>query len=257
MKPFCIGREWHLPETAVYFLLLPACSSYRGGWLDRLKLYCLPKAAVGHAYPGAVAAVTHLRELGLEPVFVSARQKFAYRNTSHWLHVHGLNASHLYLSPITLPESQRAAWKASVIKSIQQNSGLTPVAGVGDRPSDLQAYVACNIAAVGVCQGTAQQAGVPSAVEPQQQTEHTPFKDGATNALLPHEQAQHLERMLAASPLVHLHVLGGSGGGSKHNTQHHSSLHELWGAVKDQVMQAAECTAQAAIEKPSGGQTDR
>jgi len=224
---------------------------FSGGWLDRLKLYCMPRAIIGEAYPCAVRTVRALQDAGLQPVFVSARQRLARRNTLYWLHEHGLDTAQLHLSPLTLPESARAAWKRSVIQRLRQEHALMPVAGVGDRPSDLQAYSDSGIRAIGVFQGTSSRAGVPSA----QGSAEGPlaFKDGATNALQPHEQLAHVYSMLPATAAsraaVTLHVLAGSfgvGGAAfqpPFDTHVHATQSQLWEAVKADVLEAAEGAA--------------
>ena len=219
-------------------------SLYRGGWLDRLKLYCLPKAVVGKAYPHAVETVQRLQAAGIQPVFVSARQEFARRNTVHWLQAHGLDTAQLHLSPVTLPEQARAGWKSSVISTLQQNHQLQAVAGVGDRPSDLQAYVDSGIRAVGVMQGSSTSAGQPSSTCCTSASNHA-FKDGATNALQPHEQLAHVYSMLSSTEssrlAVTLHVLctGAGGEAPPFHTRQHSSMAGLWAAVEQSVLDAS------------------
>lgn len=97
--------------------LLAGCRS--GGWLDRLRMYLLPGAVVGTAYPGATQAVKRLQAQGFTPIFLSARLELSRPCTHAWLSRHDLPTQHVHLAPLPLVEAKRAAFKADALRELQ------------------------------------------------------------------------------------------------------------------------------------------
>ena len=107
-------------------------------------------AAAAKILPGCRAALTRLRA-EWELVAVTARWggvPRCRRNTELWLEANGI-AMPTYYAPRPIPsDAPRAAFKASVIAHLLEERGGGGASGdtvfgvgVGDRPSDMQAYV--------------------------------------------------------------------------------------------------------------------
>ena len=144
------------------------------GLIDTLRLYLSPGTVVGEGYPDAVAVLTRL-----QPRFnlaaVTARWSLASRNTDEWLLAHGLNGIPALHASRPLPlDDSRIGFKSAAIDKLRE-MGLRPVSsynrnnqyasvcthssiphprlqvmGVGDRPSDLEAYHSKGLTALGV-----------------------------------------------------------------------------------------------------------
>jgi hypothetical protein len=111
------------------------------GLVDAALLYLWPGAGarVGVPYPSAVAAINHLASR-YRFVAVTARWKGAGRGTHGWLAASGLPGMPVILAEGMHPQdAPRAAYKAAAIRHIREE-GWNPVLGVGDRPSDMEAY---------------------------------------------------------------------------------------------------------------------
>ena len=121
------------------------------GLLDAALLYAAPAALsaahVGRPYEAAAAAVRGLA-LHFRIVAVTARHASAERATRLWLQEHGLGGLPLVLAAGMHPrDASRVAYKRAAIRLLREE-GWRPVLGVGDRPSDLQAYAREGLAAV-------------------------------------------------------------------------------------------------------------
>ncbi len=158
MPPFFLGSVARAalsrpPHRSLPTLILDLDETilYRpNGWLDKLALYSpLPLYAVGVPYTGALSS---LRSLGsaFNLVAVTARQALAERNTAQWLAAQGMGELPvLYASGVHSGDGTRGAFKASAIRHVRA-AGWRPVAGVGDRPSDMEAYAAEGLLALTV-----------------------------------------------------------------------------------------------------------
>lgn len=105
---------------------------YTWPWGDRI---------VGIPYPSAVQAI-HSLAPRYRFAAVTARWQYARRNTVGWLTMAGLHDLPVIFSSSMHPkDTTRAAYKAAAIRHLRQE-GWGPVIGVGDRPSDLEAYAA-------------------------------------------------------------------------------------------------------------------
>ena len=120
--------------------------TYRKRLIDRLHLYLIPSGRVGTPYPGAVEAVQHIKQrYGVEFVALSARWSLARRHTENWLMQHGLEDMNVVLSSHMHPRDEtRSQYKYNELCKLRQH-GKQILLGIGDRPSDLRAYVAAGI----------------------------------------------------------------------------------------------------------------
>ncbi len=117
-----------------------------GGALDWLALYAWRTAAVGVPYEHALASVRAL-SAAYNVVAVTARFALAEANTARWLAAQGLaHLPVLYAAGVHAGDGSRVAFKASAIAHLRA-AGWAPAAGVGDRPSDLQAYASAGLLA--------------------------------------------------------------------------------------------------------------
>lgn len=150
MSPFTLGSVAKLalsrpPLRALPTLILDLDETILhrpNGWLDKLALYSpVPLYAVGVPYTGALSSL-HTLGSSFNLVAVTARQALAERNTAQWLAAQGLGELPvLYASSVHSGDGTRGAFKASAIRHVRA-AGWQPVAGVGDRPSDMEAYAA-------------------------------------------------------------------------------------------------------------------
>jgi hypothetical protein len=122
------------------------------GALDALALYLAPArlsaALVGQPYAGATAAVARLAQR-FRVVAVTARWgPGAAEPTACWLERHGLAGLPIVLAAGMHPrDASRAAYKLAAVELLREE-GWEPAVGVGDRPSDLEAYAASGLRAI-------------------------------------------------------------------------------------------------------------
>jgi hypothetical protein len=117
-----------------------------GGALDWLALYAWRTAAVGVPYAHALTSL-HALSSAYNLVAVTARFALAEANTARWLAAQGLpHLPVLYAAGVHAGDGSRGAFKASAIEHLR-TAGWAPAAGVGDRPSDLQAYASAGLLA--------------------------------------------------------------------------------------------------------------
>jgi hypothetical protein len=119
---------------------------WRVSALDTLRLYCLPGALVGEPFPSAIP-VLHALSRRYELAAVTARWSLAARNTKAWLSLHGFPAIPCIHSWRPHPwDASRVAFKSAAIARLRMAGG-SPTIGVGDRPSDLEAYLSSGLSA--------------------------------------------------------------------------------------------------------------
>lgn len=128
----------------------------RGG-LDTALLYLLPrwlgKGVVGRPFEDAVATIDALADRFCF-VAVTARYSAAADATVDWLAANGLADMPVIHSDRPHPgDDSRIAFKRDAILALRSQHGLDPVIGVGDRPSDLRAYVQAGLHACIVVHG--------------------------------------------------------------------------------------------------------
>ena len=129
-----------------------------GGALDWLALYAWRTAAVGVPYAHALASL-HALSPAYNLVAVTARFALAEANTARWLAAQGLaSLPVLYAAGVHAGDGSRGAFKASAIAHLRA-AGWAPAAGVGDRPSDLQAYASAGLLACMVVHAEGSSAG--------------------------------------------------------------------------------------------------
>jgi hypothetical protein len=97
---------------------------------------------LGEPCRDAVEVCQRLASIGIEQAGITARWGgLGYWNTRRWLDVHGLSHVSLRCSPQPLPsEEARLAWKRGCIEELQRE-GVEVIGGVGDRESDVMAYL--------------------------------------------------------------------------------------------------------------------
>ena len=84
-------------------------------------------------------------------VALTARFQSCMKNTHRWLAANGLDEMPVMFATQMHPyDHSRIAFKAAAIQYLQ-DEGWEPVAGVGDRPSDLLAYSRCDLHTLAVC----------------------------------------------------------------------------------------------------------
>lgn len=115
------------------------------GAIDAVALYC--GYPVGEVYPGALQALAELsRSWSL--IAVTARWSVAEQGTADWLEAHGLgHVPVIYASHARPRDASRVAFKAAAVERYRAE-GWDPVLGIGDRPSDLDAYAAVGLPAL-------------------------------------------------------------------------------------------------------------
>jgi len=107
---------------------------------ESLRLYLGRTLATGRIFPGAAEAILGLSARA-EVVAVTARWSLCRANTRRWLEAHGLGFMPAVHSPVCLGlEWQRAWFKSWALRRLK-GGGLCPAFGVGDRASDLDAYL--------------------------------------------------------------------------------------------------------------------
>ena len=122
------------------------------GLLDALTLYAVPNSKfaeqVGEPYLGAHAALVHL-SLRFRIVAVTARWGGrAGIPTEKWLENNGFKGLPLVLASGLHPQDKtRVGYKIAAIEFLR-NEGWEPVIGIGDRPSDLEAYTATGLESI-------------------------------------------------------------------------------------------------------------
>ena len=101
---------------------------------------------LGEPCKDAVRTCQHLAELGVDQVGVTARWGgMGHFNTRRWLDSRGFGHFGLHCAPHPLrDEAARLRWKSECIRGLQQQ-GCDIVAGVGDRESDIRAYLSSGI----------------------------------------------------------------------------------------------------------------
>jgi len=135
---FSLPRDRNLP-TLVLDLDETVLHRPRG-LLDKIGLYAWPSTDIGVPYSSFLPCIYRLRE-NFDIVAVTARWRFAEANTARWLSTRGLGGIPvIYAREIHPGDDSRVDFKASAIRFVREK-GWNPVMGVGDRPSDLSAYV--------------------------------------------------------------------------------------------------------------------
>ena len=145
-----IGRHFPLrPPRVLPTLVLDLDETlvHRRGVADAALMYVAPWVLVGRPYPGASAAVQSLAER-FNVVAVTARWRLAEPSTDRMLASVGLAGLPTIFAARPHPgDASRVAFKARAIELLRER-GWAPFAGVGDRPSDLRAYVRAGVAAL-------------------------------------------------------------------------------------------------------------
>ncbi len=127
------------PSLPCLVLDLDETLLYRRGVLDRVALYAWRTAGVGVPYAQALPSL-HALSSAYSLVAVTARYALAEANTARWLAAQGLpGLPVVYAAGVHAGDASRGAFKAGAIRHLRA-AGWAPVAGVGDRPSDLEAY---------------------------------------------------------------------------------------------------------------------
>jgi len=122
------------------------------GLIDAITLYAAPNSSfadrVGEPYAGAYEALLHL-STRFRIVAVTARWGGrAGKPTERWLEKHGFRGLPLVLASGLHPQDKtRVGYKIAAVKLLQ-SEGWEPVVGIGDRPSDLEAYSATGLESV-------------------------------------------------------------------------------------------------------------
>ena len=112
---------------------------YRPHPLDQISLYAW-RAHVGVPYPHALSSLRELQG-SFDIVALTARFMLAEANTEAWFqHFHLGHIPVIYAKGIHPLDHTRVAFKASATQYLH-SIHWRPVMGVGDRPSDLAAYV--------------------------------------------------------------------------------------------------------------------
>ncbi len=107
---------------------------------ESLKLYLLPSSRTGRIFSRAGEALKRLSEKA-ELLGVTARCILASGNTRRWLRAQGLPPFPVFHAPFFLVrEKARVRFKGRCLKKLKQE-GYRLVLGVGDRGSDLEAYL--------------------------------------------------------------------------------------------------------------------
>ena len=108
---------------------------------ESLKLYLLPSSRTGRIFSRASEVLWRLSEK-VELLGVTARCFLAAGNTRRWLRAQGLPPFPVVHSPIFLVhEKGRVLFKRRCLRLLKA-AGYKPAVGVGDRGSDLEAYLA-------------------------------------------------------------------------------------------------------------------
>ena len=135
------------------------------GLIDAFTLYAAPNSTfadrVGEPYAGAHAALVHL-STRFRIVAITARWGGrAGAPTERWLEKHGLKGLPLILASGLHPQDKtRVGYKIAAVKLLQEE-GWEPVVGIGDRPSDLEAYSATGLESVMVAHSQGASPGSP------------------------------------------------------------------------------------------------
>lgn len=117
------------------------------GLFDTLRLYMLPRAIVGAAASMAIPTIQTLSP-HFDFAAVTARWSVSARNTNAWLDANGLTGLPCTHSWRPHPfDASRVQFKSEAIDRIRVE-GARPVIGVGDRPSDLEAYLRSGLQAL-------------------------------------------------------------------------------------------------------------
>ncbi len=107
---------------------------------ESLKLYLLPSSRTGRIFSRAGEALRRLSEKA-ELVGVTARCFLASGNTRRWLQAQGLPPFPVFHAPFFLVrEKARVRFKRRCLRKLKEE-GYRLVLGVGDRGSDLEAYL--------------------------------------------------------------------------------------------------------------------
>jgi hypothetical protein len=155
------GPPPHTRSRAALVLDLDETLLHRSrGVLDTLSLYGGFGARAGEPYPSALAAVGRLQER-FNVVVVTARWRAAAGGTRRWLDARGLGGVGAVHASAPHPgDGSRAAFKAAAVRQLRE-WGWRPVAGLGDRPSDLEAYAGEGLAALMLTHAVGAPAGAP------------------------------------------------------------------------------------------------
>ena len=145
-----IGRNFPLrPPRPVPTIVLDLDETlvHRRGIADAALMYVAPWVLVGRPYPGAPAAAQTL-SARFNLVAVTARWRLAESSTERMLASVGLARLPTIFAADPHPgDASRVDFKARAIELLRER-GWAPFAGVGDRPSDLRAYVRAGVTAL-------------------------------------------------------------------------------------------------------------
>ncbi len=109
-------------------------------FLQSLSLYVFPFGNTGTIFPGVRDGLTRIA-VKADMVALTARCAIARKKTINWIISHGLPFKEVMLSPFFLPsEAARVRFKRKKIREIKER-GRRIILGVGDRGSDLEAYI--------------------------------------------------------------------------------------------------------------------
>lgn len=110
------------------------------GIVDKVLMYGAPWAVVGRPYAGSIACINSLA-VKFNIVAVTARWRFAEASTEHMLVEAGLpQMPVIYAGEMHPGDDSRIAYKARAIRHLR-DEGWAPFVGVGDRASDMKAYI--------------------------------------------------------------------------------------------------------------------
>eukprot|EP01138_Halocafeteria_seosinensis_P004657 gb/GECG01004763.1/.p1 GENE.gb/GECG01004763.1/~~gb/GECG01004763.1/.p1 ORF type:complete len:289 (+),score=24.67 gb/GECG01004763.1/:1-867(+) len=135
-------------------------------WVDRLHMYTIPSGRVGIPYPDAVTALHKIKQRhGVDFLVLSARWCLARKHTERWLKRHGLEDTPLVLAKEMHPRDEtRAYFKYHEVCELKKQ-GKKFILGIGDRPSDMLAYLAAGVPTIMLChdEGVPKGHGSPTA----------------------------------------------------------------------------------------------
>jgi hypothetical protein len=132
------------------------------GLLDTLSLYATRSAHAGVAYPSALEVLSRLQRR-LQVIAVTARWWGAAGSTRRWLDARGLGDVGVVHAAAPHPgDASRAGFKAAALRRLRC-WGWDPVAGAGDRPSDMEAYAGEGLAALMLTHAVGAPPGAPAA----------------------------------------------------------------------------------------------
>lgn len=125
---------------------------------DTVLLYAWTTPFTGVPYPGAIESVNRLSR-NFRIVAVTARWNICAPNTERWLVANGLAGLPVVHASRPHPgDASRIAFKLGAIERLRAE-GWAPIAGVGDRPSDVEAYARAGLATCVVAHARAEESG--------------------------------------------------------------------------------------------------